>query len=120
VREETTMSLRPRLDRLERHTGTQRQGVLIRAAVARLRALELPDGEERVAAAHRVIVEALDGLELSERVMAWDPELREAMSGVLRQLTIEELRALRGPSPGDGSSNPGAPEGGASPALTCK
>jgi hypothetical protein len=88
------MSLGPRLKRLEQQTGASADHDLIRDAIARLRTVELPAGEDRAAVAFRVITEALDGLELSVRVRDWDPDLRAALSEVVSQLTIDELRAI--------------------------
>ena len=90
------MSFGLRLNRLEQQTAIGTQDRLIRAAAARLRAAELPEGEGRSAVAYELMLGALDGLELTERVRDWDPDLRAALSEVFSRLTIDELRALRG------------------------
>ena len=88
------MSFGLRLKRLEQQTGASRQSSLVRDAVAMLRAAELADAPERVAAAHQLAADALAGLELTERQRDWDPDLRAALSHVFDQLTLDELRAL--------------------------
>jgi hypothetical protein len=83
------------LKHLERTVGVTREHALIRAAVARLQAIQLPDGPDRAALAVQLILEACDGLEFPERYRDWDLDLRAALSAVFDQLSIEELRGLR-------------------------
>jgi hypothetical protein len=88
------MSLRPRLRRLEQQTGASAGHEAVCQAIARLRVIELPEGDDRPAVAHQILMQALDGLGLSERMREWDPDLRAALSDVFSQLTTVELRAM--------------------------
>jgi hypothetical protein len=83
------------LQRLERTVDVSRQHAQIRMAIAKLRAIEVPDVPGRAGLAWQLICEALDGLELTAPSRDWHPELRAALSAAFGQLSIEELRSLR-------------------------